>query len=345
MKLMTSLKKLTLATLLAASSLTGCDYRGADIALDAKDNYSKINFSNIEAELICDSKDKHTYYPDQDGDGWGIKAGAVSECRQPQGFVPAEKALDCNDNDPNVNPGASELCNGRDDNCNGAADEGLEIIPGYQVPRKIQFVMDNSGSMSVVDFYRIRFEAAAAAVKGSEWQDEYAGRVAVFGSDVRTYGSFTTDRQILANTLLTAEYADVGVSTDFVKIFSDLIQNISDDNSLDGSQRAILYVGDGQPTDNEGYLLDPARVEELNQLAVDKGVTIYSLTLEKGSSASTAMAELTAGIGYNLPLDLQGMDAVQSSAAAKSAVEDLLVKIEGAKFRCYDGVPEPIIDY
>jgi hypothetical protein len=31
---------------------------------------------------------------------------------------------DCNDNNPQVKPGASEVCNGQDDNCTGVADEG-----------------------------------------------------------------------------------------------------------------------------------------------------------------------------------------------------------------------------
>jgi hypothetical protein len=54
---------------------------------------------------------------DRDGDG-------VARC---PGDDPALTGCDCDDDDPTVNPGASETpggeCNGRDDNCNGQTDE------------------------------------------------------------------------------------------------------------------------------------------------------------------------------------------------------------------------------
>ena len=62
-----------------------------------------------------------TYYYDADGDGWGT---ADSKCLcAASGNYTATYSGDCNDTDPLINPGATEVCNSIDDDCDGQTDE------------------------------------------------------------------------------------------------------------------------------------------------------------------------------------------------------------------------------
>jgi len=84
------------------------------------------------AEEVCDELDNDcdggvdemvttTYYQDVDGDGWGDPTSVVDACFEPPGY--AETPGDCDDTESTVHPGASELCNLVDDDCDGVTDE------------------------------------------------------------------------------------------------------------------------------------------------------------------------------------------------------------------------------
>ena len=62
------------------------------------------------------------WHADADGDGWGDPATSVVACAAPATWVPPSSATDCDDLDATVWPGATELCNGVDDDCSGAPD-------------------------------------------------------------------------------------------------------------------------------------------------------------------------------------------------------------------------------
>jgi putative metal-binding protein len=70
-----------------------------------------------------------TVYRDADGDGYGERFTTDTHkgCTS-SGYAPNQD--DCDDHDKNVNPGAKEICNNKDDDCNGRADEGARATCG-----------------------------------------------------------------------------------------------------------------------------------------------------------------------------------------------------------------------
>jgi len=62
------------------------------------------------------------YYADTDGDGYGNASSSTNACSQPSGYV--ANSTDCNDSSAISYPGATEVANGIDDDCDGTIDEG-----------------------------------------------------------------------------------------------------------------------------------------------------------------------------------------------------------------------------
>ncbi len=71
----------------------------------------------------CDGK---WFYVDKDKDGAGEQHGGVFSCMPMPDRI--EQGGDCNDQNPQINPAAVELCNSIDDNCDGKADDGFTPV-------------------------------------------------------------------------------------------------------------------------------------------------------------------------------------------------------------------------
>ena len=108
---------------------------------DCDDTNAAVNPSATE---VCDGIDNNcngltdegvtsTFYLDNDSDGYGSASTTTQACSAPVGYV--TNSSDCNDNNANINPNATEICDGIDNNCNGLTDEGVMVT----------FYQDNDG--------------------------------------------------------------------------------------------------------------------------------------------------------------------------------------------------------
>lgn len=69
------------------------------------------------------------YYVDFDQDGFGDEATGALFCQAPVNLIAI--GGDCDDNNNAINPAATEICDGIDNNCNGQEDEGLTFLNYY----------------------------------------------------------------------------------------------------------------------------------------------------------------------------------------------------------------------
>jgi len=104
---------------------------------------SKEGYLNLTAEITMDGNKQITldmnpinigYYCDFDGDGYksntvSVVCGNYSCVQTYSGICSTMPGDDYNDTNPNVNPAATEICNGIDDNCNGRVDENDQTPP------------------------------------------------------------------------------------------------------------------------------------------------------------------------------------------------------------------------
>ncbi|MES2890368.1 MAG: MopE-related protein [Bacteroidota bacterium] len=89
------------------------------------------------------------FYKDSDNDGFGDHAKPVEACSNPDGYVDNDK--DCNDATPAIYPGAKEICNGIDEDCDGLIDEEFADFDGDRIPDCIDTDDDNDGVPDLSD--------------------------------------------------------------------------------------------------------------------------------------------------------------------------------------------------
>ena len=117
----------------ALSVVVACDAPVGYVPVGGDCNDTDATVTNYAAE-ICDGLDNDcdgltdeagasgeaTWFEDLDGDTYG-SASSVVACNQPAGY--SADNSDCDDSNNLIYPGAIELCDGLDNDCDGSVDE------------------------------------------------------------------------------------------------------------------------------------------------------------------------------------------------------------------------------
>ena len=106
----------------AVDNFEDCDDEDAGVSpegVETCDGRDEDCDGELDEGLTADAQ---TFYADGDGDGHGDPEVSVKACAAPSGYLSV--AGDCDDGDAGVNPDATEVCGGGDEDCDGGVDEG-----------------------------------------------------------------------------------------------------------------------------------------------------------------------------------------------------------------------------
>ncbi len=85
------------------------------------DSYPEVAKDSAEPDTAEPSAGDQEWFRDYDHDGYGDLSISVVAREQPASYV--ADSNDCDDSDPGIHPGADEICNGLDDDCDTEVDE------------------------------------------------------------------------------------------------------------------------------------------------------------------------------------------------------------------------------
>ncbi len=122
-----------------------CDDADSGRNADATERCDGVD-NDCDGDTDEDPTDPEVWYVDADADGFGDASTSVAACTQPDGFVSDD--TDCNDADAATHPGASELCDGsNDEDCDGFVDEA------DAVDATLWFADDDGDSFGDIDAF------------------------------------------------------------------------------------------------------------------------------------------------------------------------------------------------
>ncbi len=228
-----------------------CDDTNAAVNPDATEVVNGID-DNCDGQV---DEGAETFYPDTDGDLFGDPDFALVSIGQPIGFV--LNNTDCDDTNANVNPGATEVVNGIDDNCDGQVDEGAET-----------FYPDTDGDLfGDPDFALVSIGQPIGFVSDNTDCDDSNAAVNPGATEVVNGIDDNCDGQV-----------DEGAETYFLDFDSDLFGD--PDFALVSIGQPTGFVSDNTDCDDSNAAVNPGATEVVNGIddncdgQIDEGAAV-----------------------------------------------------------------------
>jgi gliding motility-associated-like protein len=160
----------------------------AGFVLNNLDCNDVANWANPDGVEVCNGIDDNcngaidenvllVYYADADGDSYGNPLDSLLSCTQPDAYI--DNNLDCNDAVSTAYPGASEVYDAWDNNCDGLINEGFEFIPDAFSPNNDgdydTFVIDRLMPQETVSF-KVYNRWGALVYSADNYQNDWNGK-------------------------------------------------------------------------------------------------------------------------------------------------------------------------
>ncbi len=253
-------------------AMADADMADADVADGALADGALADAA-LDGDLVDGSPGTTTYYADMDMDGFGDPSTPMDAEVAPDGYV--EDATDCDDTAMDVHPGATEVCNGVDDNCDGVVDEGVTTT--YYADTDDDTFGDPSATMDAC-------EAPSGYVSDSTDCDDTAMDVHPGATEVCNGVDDNCDG-VVDEGVTTTYYADTDGDT-----FGD------PSATMDACEAPSGYVSDSTDCDDATRGVHPGATEACNGVdddcsgAVDDGLTAPACALTAGVCAGATQA-------------------------------------------------------
>ena len=288
----------------AVSDASDCDDADGSVNPDATEVCDSVDNDCDGSVDPATSADAATWYQDSDGDGYGDASTTTTACTQPSGSVSDD--TDCDDSDAQVNPGATEICDGADTDCDSSTSE-VGMVTWTDSSGSSDVTADWSGSSSAPAALAYSSAGTLSVCEGT-W---YVDLTLSADIDVVGYGDTPSDVVLDGAGLNTVVEVDTASTT--VSLSNLSIENGSTDTLLFGQDAAGGLVCDVAATVELDAMAFNSNTGNFGGALAFNGCELDATDLSMDSNSSNRGGDL---FFYNSSFSVDGLE--QSGAYGRN---------------------------